>query len=122
MSNPGDPGREQLVINGTVELITETVRRVGAAGGQDFEYGYGPLEGNHEPTRDEPVRWHARARMRRRRGRKTVLWIYKGTAVAQPGESHDRALAFACSRLLEDLGANVLIFETGADEKPEPER
>ena len=58
MSRPGDPDREQVVITGTVELITETARRVGAAGGQDFEYGYGPLEGNREPAPDEPVRWH----------------------------------------------------------------
>jgi hypothetical protein len=120
MSRPGDPDREQVTLTGTVEIITETARRVDAAGGQDFEYGYGPLEGNREPEPGEPVRWYCRATMPRKRGRKTVLWRYKGTAVAQPGQSHDRALAYAGMRLLEALGANTIAFDTSDD--PEPDR
>ncbi len=121
MSRPGDPGREQVTLTGTVEILADTAERVGRAGGSSFEYGYEAESGHkREPSRSEPVRWYCTAVMMRQRGRKRVPFTYKGTAVADPGESHDRALGYACSRLLEQLGANVIVFETGDGPEPRP--
>lgn len=121
MSRPGDPGREQVILTGTAEIIAETAERVGRSGGLEFEYGYAPASGgNREPDPGEAVRWHCRAVRMRKRGRREVRWTYRGTAVAEPGTSHDRALAYACMRLLEELGANVIAFDQGDD--PEPAR
>lgn len=119
MSRPGDEGREQVTLTGTIEILADTAERVGRAGGSSFEYGYEAETGHHrEPAKTEPVRWYCTAVMMRKRGRKRVPFTYKGTAIAEPGENHDRALGYACMRLLEKLGANVVLFEDS--DKPEP--
>lgn len=122
MSKPGDPGREQVMLTGTMQILTDTAQRVGRAGGRSFEYGYEAAgRPRQEPRDDEPVRWYCTAVMMRKRGKRRIPWTYRGTAVAEPGSNHDRALGYACMRLLEQLGANVVLFETGTDQ-PEPER
>lgn len=119
MSNPGDPGREQVLLqwSSPADAIVSVARMVEERGGVTFEHGYGPPPGvewddDHTPGPDEDVLWYAEAVIRRKvRGQRPIDTLYRGEALVRAGASHGKGAAYACVDLLEKCGANVVVFD-----------
>lgn len=119
MSKPGDPGREQVILqwSSPADAIVETARWAGKAGAYEFEHGYCAPEGvewpeDHTPDETEDVLWYAQCRIRHKiRGQRPREVVYRGEALVKAGANHYIGAAYACVDMLEKMGANVIVFD-----------
>ena len=122
MSRPGDKGRRLITADGFDQIIVKAVELVGTVpGASEFEIGYEPADGrelgeDEDTLPDEPVRWYARATIKRGNGRKRLVHTYEGSHVADPVAQtppggHQQAGVLAVVDLLERIGVNVIVLD-----------
>lgn len=123
MSRPGDPGRTQHSATGGTEALVmavDLVRQI--PGAKTFEIRYDALNRklakDEEPTAEDRVRWEAVAVISRKHGKHCIDTTYIGSAIVEPGDSHDRGQALAAVDLLEQLGANAVVIDLTDDADP----
>lgn len=114
--------RLELLSGDGPAIMARAVELVGTVpGARDFELSYTAadrvLEDDEEPLPDESVAWLATATVRRKytKGTKPITRGYTGTAIAEPGTSHELAAVNAVVELLRAMGANVTVLLPGAD-------
>lgn len=113
--------RRMVVAETWDDILGQAIDLTRRAGARSFELSYDSTERHlgdgEEPRPDEPVRWTVIAEMPTPLGVRDVV----GTAISPSGNStHSRAICYALARLIESLGANLVLVDPSNE--PEPAR
>jgi len=111
--------RQVLTADSFEAIVQQTVYLAHKAGATDFQLAHDPIDRvlgpNEQVDPDEPVRWTVTASLRSRLGTDQRV----GSAISAKGaETNMRAIAYACARLVELLGANLVMVDPSDEEAP----